>query len=62
MDARPPLAPETRSQLLELRRALIANLNVLDDTLGLPRTVLGKAERREQRRVTVVGVPEPSQP
>jgi hypothetical protein len=36
----------TRQALLAVRRALIALLNVLDDALGLLRTVPSRAERR----------------
>lgn len=37
---------KTRLALMTARRTLIALLNVLDDVLGLPRTVPSKEERR----------------
>lgn len=36
----------TRTVLINVRRALIALLNVLDDALGLPRTIPCREERR----------------
>jgi hypothetical protein len=40
-----------RPLLEKLRRMLIMLLNTIDDSLGLPRTVPSKQERRKARRM-----------
>jgi hypothetical protein len=42
-----------RTFLMRLRSILIELLNCLDDSLGLPRTIPSKAERRLQRHIDV---------
>lgn len=43
------MGDDTRLALMAVRRALIALLNVLDDALGLPRTVPDKSVRRQRQ-------------
>lgn len=41
----------SKSVLEDLRRAIIGLLNLLDDALGIPRTLPSKEERRKSRQL-----------